>query len=92
MPACYNPSSYEVESVVLTSPIQDSVVSNISFSLPTDLRTTFNFTLTDGQGVELLFVNIQISKLNDGTVQTMLTNVALIPHSMTLQVRLTFRI
>ena len=66
VPACYNPSSYEVESVVLTSPIQnDSVVSNISFSLPTDRRTFFNLTLTDGQGVELLFVNIQISKLKD---------------------------
>ena len=63
-----------MESVVLTSPIQDSVVSNISFSLPTDLRTTFNLTLTDGQGVELLFVNIQISKLKDNL---MLTNVAL---------------
>ena len=75
VPSCYSPSSYRIDSVELNTSLQSDEVSNISFSLPTDLRTFFSLTLDNGEGVKILFGNIQISKLNDGTVQTQLSNV-----------------
>ena len=41
-----------------------SNASEISFSLPTDRRTNVTITLTNKDGVELLFQNITISKLS----------------------------
>ena len=81
VPPCYSPSSYQIDSVQLNTSLQSDEVSNISFSLPTDLRTFFSLTLTNHEGVKLLFGNIQISKLKDGTVQTqaMLMNLDISP-------------
>ena len=44
------------------TPCSISTVPDISFSLPTDIKTNVTITLTNKDGVELLFENVPISK------------------------------
>ncbi|XP_064391360.1 uncharacterized protein LOC135339139 isoform X2 [Halichondria panicea] len=67
VPSCTRFTRYRVDSDLLTPsidlPITDPLLfdGSLSFSLPTDKMTEYSVTLTDENGIDLVFENISIS-------------------------------
>ncbi|XP_064392042.1 uncharacterized protein LOC135339714 isoform X2 [Halichondria panicea] len=67
IPSCTRFTRYRVDSDLLTPSINRSITDpllfdgSLSFSLPTDKMTEYSVTLTDENGIDLMFENIKIS-------------------------------
>ncbi|XP_064391820.1 uncharacterized protein LOC135339596 [Halichondria panicea] len=66
IPSCTRFTWYRVDSDLLTPSISGSITDSLfdgslSFSLPTDKMTEYSVTLTDENGIDLVFENIKIS-------------------------------
>ncbi len=68
IPSCTRFTRYRVDSDLLTPSIDRSITDpllfdgSLSFSLPTDKMTEYSVTLTDENGIDLVFENISISE------------------------------
>ncbi|XP_064391332.1 uncharacterized protein LOC135339104 isoform X5 [Halichondria panicea] len=67
IPSCTRFTRYRVDSDLLTPSIDRSITDpllfdgSLSFSLPTDKMTEYSVTLTDENGIDLVFENVSIS-------------------------------
>ena len=68
IPSCTRFTRYRVDSDLLSTPINLPITDpllfdgSLSFSLPTDKMTEYSVTLTDENGIDLVFENIPISE------------------------------